>query len=113
MWNFKSKDDGLIYIENISKAKFLGTTIDGNVVLEDFEENKAGQLWKKGIPNSEGYFTLTNGLKGFYDQSFLTFPACFSIPIIFSYFNLSFPNLSSLRNLQEQVKKAFCYQELF
>ena len=42
---------------------------------------------------------------------FLTFPACFSIPIIFSNFNCS--NLSSLRNLQEQVKKAFCYQKLF
>ena len=63
-WNFTTKDD-LLYIENISKAKFLGTTIDGKVILEDFEENKAEQLWQKGIPNSEGYFTLTNGLKGF------------------------------------------------
>ena len=71
MWNFKSKHDDLIYIENISKAKFLGTTIDGKVILEDFEENKAGQLWEKGMPNGEGYFTLTNnGLKGFQDQSF-------------------------------------------
>ena len=69
-WNFKTKDDDLIYIENISKAKFLGTTIDGKVILEDFEENKAGQLWEKGMPNGEGYFTLTNGLKGFQDQSF-------------------------------------------
>ena len=60
MWNFKTKDDDLIYIENISKAKFLGTTIDGKVILEDFEENKAEQLWKKGVPNDEGYFTLEN-----------------------------------------------------
>ena len=44
---------------------------------------------------------------------FLTFPACFSIPIIFSNLNFNCSNLSSLRNLQEQVKKAFCYQELF
>ena len=44
---------------------------------------------------------------------FLTFPACFSIPIIFSNFYFNCSNLSSLRNLQEQVKKAFCYQELF
>ena len=44
---------------------------------------------------------------------FLTFPACFSIPIIFSNFDFNCSNLSSLRNLQEQVKKAFCYQELF
>ena len=44
---------------------------------------------------------------------FLTFPACFSIPIIFSNFDFNCSNLSSLRNLQEQVQKAFCYQELF
>ena len=45
--------------------------------------------------------------------SFLTFSACFSIPIIFSNLNLNCSNLPSLRNLQEQVKKAFCYQKLF
>ena len=44
---------------------------------------------------------------------FLTFPACFSMPIIFSNFDFNSSNLSSLWNLQEQVKKAFCYQELF
>ena len=43
---------------------------------------------------------------------YLTFLACFSIPIIFSNLNFS-SNLSSLRNLTEQVKKAFCYLELF
>ena len=77
MWNFKTKDDNLIYIENISKAKFLGTTIDGKVILEDFEENKAEQLWQKGIPNGEGYFTLTNGLKGFQNQSFPNKTDCY------------------------------------
>ena len=70
MWNFKTKNDDFIYIENISKTKFLGTTSDGQVILEDFEENKAEQLWKKGMPNAEGYFTLTPGLKAFYDQGF-------------------------------------------
>ena len=44
---------------------------------------------------------------------FLTFPACFSIPIIFSNFDFNWSNLSSLRNLQEQVKKVFGYQKLF
>ena len=58
-WNFKTKDD-LIYIENISKTKFLGTSSDGDVILEDFEEGKAQQLWKKGKPNGKGYFTLKN-----------------------------------------------------
>ena len=44
---------------------------------------------------------------------FLTFPACFKIPIFFSNLNSNCSNLSDLRNLQEQVKKAFCYQKLF
>ena len=60
LWNFKTKDDGLVYIENTSKTKVLETTNDNQVILEDFEENKAEQLWKKGVPNDEGYFTLEN-----------------------------------------------------
>ena len=44
---------------------------------------------------------------------FLTFPACFLIPIIFSNLNSNCSNLLDMRNLQEQVKKAFCYQKLF
>ena len=44
---------------------------------------------------------------------FLTFPACFWIPIIFSNLNYNCSNLLDMRNLQEQVKKAFCYQKLF
>jgi hypothetical protein len=56
-WNFKTKED-LIYIENISKTKVLGTTTDGEVVLEDFEQDVEKQLWKKGEPDAEGYFTL-------------------------------------------------------
>ena len=58
-WNFKSKGD-LIYIENINKTKVWETTSDGKVILEDFEEDKAEQLWEKGVSNAEGYFTLEN-----------------------------------------------------
>ena len=50
----------MIYIENISKAKFLGTTNDSKVILEDFEEDRTGQLWKKGEYDADGYFTLEN-----------------------------------------------------
>ena len=57
MWNFTSKGD-LICIENINKTKVWGTTNDSKVILENFEEDKNGQLWKKGEPNAEGYFTL-------------------------------------------------------
>ena len=41
---------------------------------------------------------------------FLTFPACFLIPIFFS--NLK-SNLLDMRNFPEQVEKLFCYQKLF
>ena len=60
MWNFESKNDGLICIENTSKTKVLGATSDGKVILEDFEEGKAHQLWTKGELDAEDYFTLEN-----------------------------------------------------
>ena len=64
MWNFTVKEGvpkkELIYVENIIETKVLGTTNDGRVILEIFEEDKTKQLWKKGEPNAEGYFTLEN-----------------------------------------------------
>ena len=60
LWIFKTKDDDLIYVENTSKTKVLGATSDGKVILEDFEEGKAHQLWKKGELDAENYFTLEN-----------------------------------------------------
>ena len=59
LWKFTSNEDW-IRIENINKKKVWGTTNDGKVILENFEEDKDGQLWKEGDPNSEGYFTLEN-----------------------------------------------------
>ena len=59
-WIFKPKDDELIYIENTSETKVLGATSDGKVIQEVFVDGKAGQLWKKGKPDAEGYFTLEN-----------------------------------------------------
>ena len=59
-WNFKTNNDDLVHIENISKTKVLATASDGEVILEDLEEGKAEQLWKKGMPDAEGYFTLIN-----------------------------------------------------
>ena len=60
MWNFTAKDDDLIYIENISKKKFWNTAENNQVIPEDFEEDNPKQLWKKGEPDTEGYFTLEN-----------------------------------------------------
>ena len=45
----------MIYIENISKTKVLGITNDGEVILEDFKEDKAEQLWKKGVSRDDGF----------------------------------------------------------
>ena len=59
-WIFKPKDDELIYIENTSETKVLGATSDGKVIQEVFVDGKADQLWKKGKPDAEGYFTLNN-----------------------------------------------------
>ena len=56
---------------------------------------------------------LNNSDKTFMNGIFLTFPACFWIPINFSNLNSNCSNLYDMRNLQEQVKKAFCYQKLF
>ena len=63
-WLFKTKDDDLIYIENTSqnnsKTKVLGAKGDGKVILQDLEEDKAHQLWKKGELDADGFFTLEN-----------------------------------------------------
>ena len=55
---FRHKYTELICIENINKTKVCGTNNDWKVILEKFEEDKYEQLWKKGKPNAEGYFTL-------------------------------------------------------
>ena len=64
MWNFTVKEGvlpkELIYVENINETKVWGTTNDGKVILEIFEEDKAEQLWKKGKPNVEGYSSIVN-----------------------------------------------------
>ena len=44
---------------------------------------------------------------------FSNFSCMFLNPKNFSNLNLNCSNLSCLRNLQEQVKKTFCYQKLF
>ena len=69
-----------IFIENTSKSKVLGATNDGEVILEvekkivkdtnekddekdedeKDEDDNEEQLWEKGEPNAEGYFTLEN-----------------------------------------------------
>ena len=64
-WVFKTRLGYLIYIENTSTKKYLeakgyGSGLHGKVIQEVFVANKAAQLWKKGKPDDEGYFTLEN-----------------------------------------------------
>ena len=60
MWIFKTKENDLIYIENTSNKKVLGATRKSKVNLEDSEEGRAQQLWKKGKTDAQGYITLEN-----------------------------------------------------
>ena len=54
-WNFRPKDDSnLIYIENTSQqGKVWEAQSNGSVTFKNFEEGKAEQLWKKGVPDAE------------------------------------------------------------
>ena len=59
-WYFKAGKDGLIYITKLPEKKVIGITGTNWCTLENFVEDKTDQLWKKGKPDNEGYFTLEN-----------------------------------------------------
>ena len=61
-WVFTSRLGYLIYIRNYSKKWVLGAKSDGRIIQEVFVAGKAGQLWKKGKPDAEGYFILYSSL---------------------------------------------------
>ena len=73
-WRFTFEGD-LIRIENIWKKKVFGTTNDISVKLENIEDNKDGQLWKKGEPDKKGYFSLKNNKV----PKFLTFVSSLTV----------------------------------
>ena len=52
--------NGSIYIENTITTKVLGVINDSIVSWEDYVEGNAQQLWIKGEPTVEGYYTLEN-----------------------------------------------------
>ena len=72
--------------------------------------------WKDDLADTYVIFFWTHIIKSkdvrlFFNQTyFLTFLAWFSIPIIFSNLNSDCSKVLDLRNLQEQVKKAFCFK---
>ena len=58
--DFQTQRWGLDFHWKHLKKKVLGATSDGKVIQEVFVEDKTDQLWKKGKPDVEGYFTLEN-----------------------------------------------------
>ena len=60
-WKFKDNaEETMVYITNTAENKALEILNDGNVELRALVENKNKQLWKKGYPNYEDYFPLSN-----------------------------------------------------
>ena len=60
LWVFITNDDDSIYIKSSNKTKVLEATNDNRTFFEDFEKDKAMQLWTKGKPDADGYFTLSS-----------------------------------------------------
>ena len=58
-WSFITKGQNKMYIKN-SEGKVLAAQRDGKVIQEFVIEGRNEQLWKKGVPNKKGYFTLRN-----------------------------------------------------
>ena len=82
-WNFKQPS------HNWSAGK--PPTLDSHSIMENLSANPT--VWTEKV--------------------FSNFSCIFLNPNIFSNLNYNFSNLWDMRNLQEEVKKAFCYQKLF
>ena len=86
---------------------YLKTSYFSLILIKAFERAKTlKDQWKK--IKCFFLFTCPRGI-----LFFLTFPACFKIPIFFSNLNSNCSNLLDLRNLQEQVKKSILLPKFF
>ena len=57
-WNLKS-EGSMVLIENVSENKVI--TRKENVVSEEvLVLNNVSQMWENGVPDNEGFFTLTD-----------------------------------------------------
>jgi hypothetical protein len=70
--------------------------------------NRLGAKAKKNSVSREG-----NTSDASLNLVFSNFYSMFLNPNIFFQFEFLFSNLKDQRNLEEQVKKTFCYQKLF
>ena len=88
-------------------------------MVEELEKTES--TWKmhpSAARNKQLLKKWKSQLKVINDSNILIFPIDFCIPIIFFNFSLNCSNVLDLRNLQEQVKKAFvltfhCLKKLF
>jgi hypothetical protein len=67
-WTFSNINGTSAHIKNNSSKTVLAATNTFTVNEEIFNQNDIQQRWRKGVENSEGYFTLTN----VYSQKVLT-----------------------------------------
>ena len=77
-WKFSTNDDGkMIYIHHIDSERVLetnhrfnlGAAVTKGTLVKDDPVRSPSQLWIKGTPDSEGYFTL---LENFEYPKYLT-----------------------------------------
>ena len=69
--------------------------------------------WIEDYKNRQRLVIFSNFFKIRLFLTFFHFSCMFLNPNIFSNWNSDCSNFLVMRNLQEQVKKAFCYQKLF
>ena len=94
-----------------TQENFMLPGVPRAFISRDFSAGKDPISCSHASANSEQIFSSDNG-RGFFFYAkvnclFLSFPACFLIPITFSNFNFNRSNLLDMRNLQEKVKNAF------
>ena len=89
MWSTQRKGS-MIYIQNDSNLKVL-TLKQDNVTVElmDKDTKDYSQLWRKGTPNIEGYFTLEN----YQSKTFMTATSDVDLAVKGLMSNLNYPVL--------------------
>ena len=90
--------------KKVHKLFFQGLLFPRTFGLANLHLNSASYSFKKATGNAIPLGSCS---------LFVTFHVGFQTQIIFENLNYYCSNLSNLRNLQKQVKKAFCQQKLF
>ena len=57
-WYIKTKKTFINIVDVSDEKMVIGTSNNDTVIEEKLVDGKSGQLWKKGKPDAEGYFSL-------------------------------------------------------